>query len=148
MKRGLRLSLPPCMIFVSTGPNTGPDEEGVETLPYSSLVFGIFEGPNTGPDEEGVETFHFLSISLPPCMSPNTGPDEEGVETIESLVESAQQIRVRIQAPMKRGLRQVAVGVSVGGEVGPNTGPDEEGVETGVGASTSTGAVWSEYRPR
>ena len=39
------------------------------------------EGPNTGPDEEGVETFAFPEEAVCPPGGPNTGPDEEGVET-------------------------------------------------------------------
>ena len=57
MKRGLKQShIHPRYWYLPSGPNPGPDEEGIETIVYttnrSSSVC-----PNPGPDEEGIETF-------------------------------------------------------------------------------------------
>ena len=58
---------------------------------------------------------------------PNTGPDEEGVETCGCVRRRRRIGLVRIQAPMKRGLRQVTSFRRNSLSPGPNTGPDEEG---------------------
>ena len=76
MKRGLKLIHTNAMLRSTTGPNPGPDEEGIETNPIK-ITPAPTHRPNPGPDEEGIET---LSPQVQPqavSPRPNPGPDEE-----------------------------------------------------------------------
>ena len=55
MKRGLRHCGGDRGVLRAGGPETHPDEEGIETLLGLQLL-GMVGRPETHPDEEGIET--------------------------------------------------------------------------------------------
>ena len=59
---------------------------------------------NTGPDEEGIVTSIRDVEEKKLENGQNTGPDEEGIVTRRYSYDHEMAGKVRIQAPMKRGL--------------------------------------------
>ena len=127
MKRGLRLLAPEQAGGVPGGPETHPDEEGIET---ARVVADVAEtlvrrptpmkrGLRLGqldllvtddlvrrptPMKRGLRRRTFC-ITPPMLTGPETHPDEEGIETRRGRL-SEIPTQVRRPTPMKRGLRR------------------------------------------
>ncbi len=64
------------------------------------------EGPDSRPDEKGIETAANAPNANNTPNSPDSRPDEKGIETVtpDALVANC-FVMVRTPAPMRRGLR-------------------------------------------
>jgi hypothetical protein len=84
---------------------------------------------NHRPDEEGIVTCFFSSVGRA-VQAENHRPDEEGIVTHYSEEDQNACARLRIIAPMKRGLLHDVRPHGIDLAIAENHRPDEEGIVT------------------
>ncbi len=114
------------------GPDSRPDEKGIETFLEKAFRHTVVECPDSRPDEKGIETVAFACQSVHGLVIVRTpAPMRRGLRHKGFNSPCTTTATVRTPAPMRRGLRHCfRHNVREINHIRPDSRPDEKGIET------------------